>query len=207
MGKNARNPCWCKSAESEITEVQCSSCQSWVHYNCMGLMMRELCQLVNSPDACIYICKTCNARPDADNICKELIEARSVSEDELHRYNEICYNHVNTDITKAVYNVNLSKISECLRDIKLGQESVSDLVAAAIPTHQGPRGPSYAAISTRRGSPPQTSQSNSNAFPSLQSGRQSSHSSAVPRLVSPERSIVIDKISDPKRFSDSLALK
>ena len=140
-------------------------------------------------------------------ICKELVESRSVTEDELHQYNDICYNHVNMDISKAVYNINISKISDCLRDLKLGQESVSDLVAAAIPIHQGPRVASYAAVSVRKSSPPQTSRRNSNAPPSLQSGRQSSHSSVVPRLVTPERSIVIDKISDPKRFSDSLALQ
>ena len=85
-------PCWCKESagDSNITEVECSNCHSWVHFNCTGVMMRELCQLINSPDA-IYVCKPCMARSDSDDICKELVESRSVTEDELHQYNDICY--------------------------------------------------------------------------------------------------------------------
>ena len=63
-------PCWC-SKPSHKAEVECSLCRSYSHYECLGLSIDQLSELINSDG--LYICRTCSTkakRSARDNLLK-----------------------------------------------------------------------------------------------------------------------------------------
>ena len=207
--KQSRTPCWCGGPEAELTEVECSNCHSWVHYTCAGLLLPELCIVINTTDV-LYLCKVCCSKPNVDKIRKELMETSDLSE--IHNFDQRAFHHANLKLTDAVYYNNICQVAKDIREIKQSQESVADLVAVAIPMMQCPPSPrvpmaTYAKVSGGSGHAPRSSE---NVKPPVQNQRTNKYvprNPAPPRLVDPERSIVVDKVHDPNRFADSLALK
>ena len=90
--KQSRTPCWCGCPEAELTEVECSNCYSWVHYTCAGLLLPELCHVINTTDV-LYLCKVCCAKPNVDKIRRDLMETSDLSE--THNFDQRAYHHAN----------------------------------------------------------------------------------------------------------------
>ena len=50
-------PCWCGKSDHDAT-VECTVCSAWVHYECLGISVARLSELINDVPA-NYVCKVC----------------------------------------------------------------------------------------------------------------------------------------------------
>lgn len=117
-------PCWCHGP-SNAAEVQCSNCQSWIHYVCLGLSISRLSDLIND-DPGLYLCKSCLELPDLNEI--ERLLKIDFGDCEIFRFNPSTYEGI------TVVPSLLSSLTTKLDDISVQLEK-AQVVQRTQPTY------------------------------------------------------------------------